>query len=81
VKAGVASGNIKAVAGPAGDAVIVVKDGESIQEAVKRAAPGTTIQILPGTYHETVYIDKDGIRLIGVIEEPGGARCWTARAS
>ncbi len=64
-----ASGNIKAVAGPAGEAVIVVKDGESIQEAVKRAVPGTTIQILPGTYHETVYIDKDNIRLIGVIEE------------
>jgi len=69
VKAGVASGNIKAVAGPAGEAVIVVKDGESIQDAVKRAAPGTTIQVMPGTYHETVYVDKDGIRLIGVIEE------------
>ena len=64
-----ASGNIKAVAGPAGEAVIVVKDGESIQAAVKRAVPGTTIQILPGTYHETVYIDKDNVRLIGVIDQ------------
>jgi parallel beta-helix repeat protein len=69
VKAGVASGNIKAVAGPATDVVMVVRDGESIQAAVKRAQPGTTIQVMPGTYKETVYVDKDDIRLIGVIEE------------
>ncbi len=50
------------------DVVVVVKDGESIQQAVQNAAPGTTIQVMPGTYKETVYIDKDGIRLIGVIE-------------
>jgi parallel beta-helix repeat protein len=66
------SGNIKAVAGPAGTAVVTVKDGESIQAAVTAAQPGTTIRIMPGTYHETVYIDKDNIRLIGVIE--GGKR-------
>ncbi|GAB5413867.1 MAG: hypothetical protein Cons2KO_14700 [Congregibacter sp.] len=47
----------------------LVKDGESIQEAVNAAQPGDTIRIMPGTYSETVYIDKDGIRLIGVIEE------------
>ena len=64
-----ASGALKAVAGAATDVVVVVKDGESIQEAVKRAAPGTTIRIMPGTYRETVYVDKDDIRLIGVIEE------------
>jgi len=69
VKSAEGSGSIKAVAGKAGDAVIVVKDGESIQEAVKRAEPGTTIQIMPGTYRETVYVDKDDIRLIGVIEQ------------
>lgn len=58
--------------GPAGAAnqiTVVVKDGESIQEAVKAAEPGTTIQIMPGTYSETVYIDKDNIHLIGVIQE------------
>lgn len=49
--------------------VIVVKDGESIQAAVNTAKPGDTIQIMPGTYKETVYIDKDDIRLIGVIEQ------------
>ncbi len=47
----------------------VVNPGESIQEAVTAAQPGDTIQVMPGTYHETVYIDKDSIRLIGVIKE------------
>ncbi|MEM9254575.1 MAG: parallel beta-helix domain-containing protein [Pseudomonadota bacterium] len=63
------AGSGKSVAGPPmTETVVVVKDGESIQDAVTKAAPGTTIQVMPGTYHETVYIDKDGIRLIGVIE-------------
>lgn len=52
-----------------GGATHVVEDGGSIQAAVNDAAPGDTIRIMPGTYIETVYIDKDGIRLIGVIEE------------
>ena len=64
------TGNSRFVAGPPmSDEVIVVHDGESIQDAVKEAQPGTTIRVMPGTYNETVYIDKDGIRLIGVIEE------------
>jgi parallel beta-helix repeat protein len=64
------SGNSKSVAGPPmSEIVVVVSDGESIQSAVQAAPPGTTIQVMPGTYKETVYIDKDGIRLIGVIEE------------
>jgi parallel beta-helix repeat protein len=63
-------GNRKSVAGPPmTDIVVVVQDGASIQEAVKNADPGTTIQVMPGTYNETVYIDKDGIRLIGVIDK------------
>ncbi len=63
-------GSSKSVAGPPmTDIVVVVEDGESIQEAVQSAAPGTTIQVKPGTYHETVYIDKDGIRLIGIIDK------------
>ncbi|NIB40271.1 cytochrome-c peroxidase [Pseudomaricurvus alkylphenolicus] len=49
--------------------VLVVNDGESIQAAVKKAQPGDTIQVMPGTYKETVYIDKDHIRLVGVIEK------------
>jgi len=47
----------------------VVNNGETIMAAVELAQPGDTIQIMPGTYHETVYIDKDDIRLIGVIKE------------
>ena len=63
-------GNPKSVAGaPMSDVVVVVNDGDSIQQAVEDAEPGTTILVKPGTYNETVYIDKDGIRLIGVIEE------------
>ncbi len=63
------SGNSKSVAGPPmSDVVVVVRDGESIQAAVQDAEPGTTIQVMPGTYRETVFIDKDGIRLIGVIQ-------------
>ncbi|MFT6033652.1 MAG: parallel beta-helix repeat protein [Arenicella sp.] len=56
--------------GPAGGAkqfYVTVNDGELIQDAVKAAKSGTTIRIMPGTYSETVYIDKDNIRLIGVI--------------
>jgi parallel beta-helix repeat protein len=48
---------------------IVVNEGESIQEAVTSAQSGDTIQVMPGTYSETVYIDKDSIRLVGVIEK------------
>ncbi|HSH27834.1 MAG TPA: hypothetical protein VK972_08755, partial [Wenzhouxiangella sp.] len=33
----------------------VVEDGDSIMQAVKRAQPGDTIQVMPGTYYETVY--------------------------
>ncbi len=64
------SGASKLVAGPPqSDVVVVVNAGESIQDAVRAAAPGTTIQVMPGTYSETVYIDKDGIRLYGIIQE------------
>ena len=44
-----------------------VEQGESIQDAVNDAQPGDVIRILPGTYKETVYIDKDNITLTGVI--------------
>ncbi|WP_286234930.1 parallel beta-helix domain-containing protein [Thalassotalea sediminis] len=47
----------------------VIEPGDLIMDAVKIANPGDTIQIMPGTYHETVYIDKDDIRIIGVIDE------------
>ncbi|NNC98763.1 MAG: cytochrome-c peroxidase [Gammaproteobacteria bacterium] len=52
--------------------VIEVREGELIQDAVKRARPGDTIRVHPGVYSETVYVDKDDIRLLGIIRE--GAR-------
>lgn len=45
-----------------------VRDGESIQEAVNKSQPGDTIEVYPGTYKETVFIDKDDIHLKGIIE-------------
>ena len=62
-------GSIRSVAGPTPTNVVIVKDGQSIQAAVKAAPRGTVIRVMPGTYHETVYIDKDDIRIVGVIEE------------
>ena len=48
---------------------ITVEPGQLIQDAVKAAEPGDTIRVMPGEYHETVYVDKDSIRLIGVINK------------
>ncbi|MDC0173387.1 cytochrome-c peroxidase, partial [Gammaproteobacteria bacterium] len=45
----------------------IINPGDSIQAAVELALPGDTIQVMPGTYSETVYIDKDDIHLLGVI--------------
>jgi cytochrome c peroxidase len=42
-----------------------VGPGQSIQDAVDRAAPGSTIRILPGEYFESVAIDVDNITLVG----------------
>ena len=57
----------KSVGASGKGAVIDVKDGESIQTAVRAANPGDVIRVFPGTYKETVYIDKDDILLTGVI--------------
>ncbi len=48
--------------------VWVVKEGQSIQDAILKAQPGDTVQVMPGTYRETTYIDKDDITLLGVIQ-------------
>jgi nitrous oxidase accessory protein NosD len=57
------------VAAPTGSShgsVIVVPPGQSIQAAVNRAHPGTTIQLKRGVYHQAVQIRTDGITLRGV---------------
>jgi nitrous oxidase accessory protein NosD len=46
--------------------VVVVKPGESIQDAVDAADPGTTILVRRGTYAENVTITTDGITLRGL---------------
>ena len=65
------SGNVGAslAAGAVTGKVLVVKAGQSIQAAVAQAQPGDTIQVLPGTYKETVFVDKDNIAIIGVIKD------------
>ena len=49
--------------------VHIVNPGDSIQTAVETAKPGDTIQVMPGIYSETVYIDKDDSHLVGVIKQ------------
>ena len=44
-----------------------VKNGSSIQQAVKKSKPGDLIRVFPGTYKETVYVDKDDISFQGII--------------
>lgn len=43
----------------------VVRSGQSIQAAVDAARPGDTIDIRPGTYHESVLIKKADLTLRG----------------
>jgi parallel beta-helix repeat protein len=50
-------------------ATLTVAAGSSIQETIARAQAGDTVRVLPGTYRETLFIDKDDVRLQGVIEE------------
>ncbi|MFF9481975.1 nitrous oxide reductase family maturation protein NosD [Streptomyces sp. NPDC014733] len=45
-----------------------VHPGESIQKAVDAAKPGDTIRLAPGTYRESVRIDKPGLTLRGAGE-------------
>ncbi|MBB6522878.1 parallel beta-helix domain-containing protein [Pseudoteredinibacter isoporae] len=54
---------------PGSGDTITVNPGQKIQDAVIAAKPGDTIMVMPGKYEETIYIDKDSIRLIGVIQE------------
>ena len=63
------AGVVRSLVTPTNGVVVIVKDGESIQSAVAAAEPGTVIKVMPGTYKETVYIDKDNITLSGVIEQ------------
>ncbi|MFJ9927112.1 Nitrous oxidase accessory protein NosD, contains tandem CASH domains [Streptomyces misionensis] len=45
---------------------LVVRQGESIQQAVNRAQPGDTVLVLPGTYKESVTINTPQVTLRGL---------------
>ena len=44
-----------------------VGPGEKIQDAITKASPGDVILITPGTYHESIVVDKSNITLRGII--------------
>jgi len=51
---------------------ITVHAGESIQAAVDAAQPGALIKIEPGTYSESVAVNKAGIKLVGITQRGAG---------
>ncbi len=57
----------RSVGGSGTGAVHEVRDGDSIQAAVAAASEGDVIRVFPGTYSETVYIDKDDLVISGVV--------------
>jgi cytochrome c peroxidase len=58
-------GALAAPVGSAAPQTISVASGASIQAAVDRAAPGDTIVVEPGVYHESVTIKVPGVTLKG----------------
>ena len=57
----------RSVGGSGTGAVHEVRVGDSIQAAVAAASEGDIIKVYPGSYSETVYIDKDNLVISGVI--------------
>lgn len=49
--------------------IFEIKDGDLIMDAVKAAQPGDLIRVYPGTYSETVYVDKNDITFQGIIRD------------
>jgi len=53
---------------PSAPRTLVVKSGGSIQDAVDAARPGDTVEVEPGTYHQSVLVDVDRITLRGLVK-------------
>jgi surface glycoprotein (TIGR04207 family) len=49
---------------------VIVSNGDSIQQAIDDADPGTTLVVDGGTYEEQLTIDKEGISLVAGEETP-----------
>ena len=56
-----------ASATPALAETLRVRSGESIAKALEQAAPGSTIEVEPGVYHEALVVDTPGITLRGLV--------------
>src|SRR6185503_10114392 len=54
---------------PSAPRTLVVKSGGSIQGAVDAARPGDTVEVEPGTYHQSVLVDVDRITLRGLVRD------------
>ncbi len=66
------SAGLTGVASAASPHVTVVWPGQSIQKAVDQAAPGTTVLLKAGVYHQSVQIRTDGITLRGAGDTSAG---------
>src|SRR5258708_2563849 len=47
---------------------LVVNAGQSIQAVVDKAAPGDIVQVMPGTYHESVLVQTPSLTLQGLVQ-------------
>ncbi|WP_367324893.1 nitrous oxide reductase family maturation protein NosD [Streptomyces sp. HUAS ZL42] len=64
--AAVAGTGLGAAAPAAAHTIHMVRPGESIQKAVDAAAPGDTVLVSSGTYHESVRVTTSGLTLRGM---------------
>ncbi len=66
-RGGLAAATLALACAAAHAEVITVHPGTSIQAGVQQAKAGDTIRVMPGTYRETVFIDKENITLQGMV--------------